>query len=121
MHGTPSYYTTGFEDPSVAYTALVGTSLGRRERHHGQLRTIAEVTISQIVEPVDDLAVADRIAYVMANRTGIAHLVIATAHTYLVVTVDQPLDGSDARMIAPRPGAPRLISVATVQGITPVL
>lgn len=121
MSSAQTYSTSFGEDAAAAYNALVGASLGRRERAHGNLRVIADIHISCVVEPVADLAVADRVAWVLAQRSGTTHLVVATDHTYLVVTADVPLDGADAPHIAQTPAQPRIISIATPAGIVPML
>lgn len=114
-------YQTHFADTAAAYDGLLGTPLGRRERAHGNLRTITDITIQRIIEPVADLAVADRVAYVLAHRTGQAHLVIAASNTYLVITCDTQLDNADTQLISQHPTQPRIISIATPSGITPML
>jgi hypothetical protein len=121
VSSAPQTYTTQIADHAAPHRALVGTPLGRRERAHGNLRTIADITIAEVIEPVADLAVADRVAWVLAHRSGSTHLVIATDHTYLVVTSDVPLDGADATLIAQPADAPRIISLATPSGIVPML
>ena len=112
---------TEFADQAAAFLPLVGQVLGRRERNRGPLREFADIHVERIVEPVDDLAVADRVAFVLAWRTKQAHAVIATATTYLVVAIDARLDAADVHSIVQPHTAPRLISVATESGITPVL
>lgn len=108
-------------DPVAAHSALVGMTLGRRERIHGSLRTIAEISITSIIEPVEDLAIADRVAFILAHRTNTTHLVVATSTTYLVVTVDHDIDADDAHAIHQHPDLPRIVSVATTNGIIPII
>lgn len=105
----------------VAHTQYEGMTLGRRERQRAQLRVIAEITLDRVVEPVADLAVADRVAYVLAHRSGQTHAVIATTETYLVCSLVEQLSSADCHTITQSPGAPRIISVATATGVCPIL
>lgn len=79
------------------------------------------MTIAEVVEPAQDLAVADRVAFVRARLTGRTHAVVATTHTYVVVRADHELEGTDASELRQPAGAPRLISIATPDYVTPAL
>lgn len=114
-------FTTTFVDRAAAYGPLTGRLLGRRERPHGQLRAIADITIGRIVDVCDDLAIADRVAFVLAHRTGVTHAVLAVATEYLVASVEPQLTAGDAHALSQEPRAPRMISIATDEGVTPVL
>lgn len=112
---------TGVPAELVAYAQFEGLTLGRRERQRAQLRAIADITLDQVVEPVTDLAVADRVAYVLAHRSGRTHAVVATAETYLVCSLVEQLSSADCQTIRQAAGAPRIISVATSTGVCPIL
>jgi hypothetical protein len=95
--------------------------LGRRERAHGAMRSVTDIGLASIVEAVDELAIADRVAYVMARRTGVPHVVVTAHQTWLVATTTVHLTGDDAAWILPEAGPHRIVSIATQEGITPLL
>jgi hypothetical protein len=114
-------YSTAMDGTVAADDEIyAGAPLGRRERDHGPLRTIADIRIDQVIEPVTDLAVADRVAWVLARRTGRTHVVIATASCYLIATTTVDLTGADALRVTPSPDLP-ITSIATPTGIVPLL
>lgn len=66
-----------------------------------------------VVEHTTDLAIADRVAYVLATRTGRMHLVLAETGTYAIMQ----LLGEAADGTLP----PTVVAIATDEGIRPVL
>lgn len=101
--------------------AQVALPIGRRERLHGNLRTIADIHITSVLESVDDLAIADRVAYVIATRMDTTCLVVATPTTFLITTCDTELTPQDVGSISPVHPTDRIVTVATPQGIVPLL
>ena len=83
--------------------------------------TDVEVTVEQVSEEAADLAVADRMAWILAGRTGRQHVVLAAATGYLVATVSPDLDWAAAMRLEPGEYSPRIVSVATADGVLPVL
>jgi hypothetical protein len=83
--------------------------------------TDVTVSIDQVVEEASDLAVADRVAWILAGRTGIQHVVLASTSGYLVATVSPELDWAAAMRLEPTDWAPRVVSVATADGVLPIL
>ena len=127
VSSTLTYTTSPQHADAAGYDSLVGCSLGRRERNHGPLSVIAEICIAEVAEPVADLAIADRVAYVLAHRTGSTFAVVAAAHTYLVVRLDQDIANEEAYALQLRTTTPggsaalRMVSLATRDGITPII
>jgi hypothetical protein len=92
----------------------------------GHLRGLApgtDVTVSivEVVDASEDLAIADRVAYVVTSRTGVDHVVVAGTGCYLVASVTPSLDWAAAMRLVPNPGMPRIVSVANADGILPIL
>lgn len=100
-------------------SVLTGASLGRRERNHGSLRTVADLHVISVVDAAADLAVADRVAWVMSRRTGLPHVVAATGTTYLIVTTNIELFAEDAHRLTVNPQLP-IVTIATNDGMVPV-
>jgi hypothetical protein len=106
-------------EPITGWHALQGLSVGT-------LRGLApgtdvEVRIDEVVEEASDLAVADRVAWVLSGRTGRQHVVLAGHTGYLVATLTPELDWAAAMRLEPAGHAPRIVSVATADGVLPVL
>lgn len=127
MSSTQTYETSPQHADAAGYDALIGHPLGRRERIHGRLRVFADVAIARVIEANDDLAIADRVAYVLAHRTQQTYAVVAAPRTYLVVLLDQELHNHDAYALQLRtttPGEPaalRMLSLVTHEGVTPIM
>lgn len=105
--------------PITGWHALNGLPLGH-------LRGLAPGTdvvvhVETVVEETTDLAVADRVAYVMTTRTGISHVVLAATGGYLVASVGPALDWAAAMRLVPVDYMPRIVSVASAEGVLPVL
>lgn len=79
------------------------------------------VSIAEVVESTTDLAIADRVAYVVTSRTGVDHVVLTGHGCYLVASVSPALDWAAAMRLVPAPGMPRIVSVASTDGILPIL
>jgi hypothetical protein len=95
--------------------------IGRRERQHGSLSTLVDIRVTAVVETADDLAIADRVAYVIARRTSTTCLVIATAHTFVIAQCDTNLVLADAATIRHTHGNDRIVTIATPDGLAPIL
>lgn len=80
-----------------------------------------EVVIEQVVDSSDDLAVADRVAWVLAARCGRQHAVLASAEGFLVAVIEPELDWAAAMRLESYSYAPHVVSVATPEGVLPVL
>lgn len=105
--------------PVTGWHALQGLAIGiLRGLSPG---TDVEVCVEQVLEEASDLAVADRVAWIMAGRTGRQHVVLASSTGYLVATVSPDLDWAAAMRLEPGEYAPRVVSVATADGVLPVL
>ena len=92
----------------------------------GHLRGLAPgtdvvVSITEVVEATADLAIADRVAYVVTARTGHDHVVLAGEDCYLVASVSPSLDWAAAMRLVAAPEMPRIVSVASAEGILPIL
>lgn len=105
-------------EPITGWHALVGLPIGIVPQQGGPG---IEVSITGAFELSHDLAVADRVAWVLAGRTGVEHVVLATDAGYLVATVDPALDWAGAMRVQNYEHAPRVVSVATGEGVLPVL
>lgn len=109
--------------PITGWHAIAGLPIGTRPVHYpdGSASQV-EVRVGQISEHADELAIADRVAYVLAARTGLTHVVLATTNCFLVATIDDPyFNWTGAIETALYDHAPRFVSVATPEGVLPVL
>lgn len=105
--------------PVTGWHALQGLPIGiLRGMSPG---TDVEVQVEQVLEEAADLAVADRVAWIMAGRTGRQHVVLASSAGYLVATVSPDLDWAGAMRMEPGEHSPRIVSVASAAGVLPVL
>src|SRR5687768_13682753 len=105
--------------PVTGWHALQGLAIGiLRGLAPG---TDVEVVVEQVFEEAADLAVADRVAWIMAGRTDRQHVVLASATGYLVAMVSPDLDWAAAMRLEPGEYAPRIVSVATQDGVLPIL
>ena len=105
--------------PVTGWHALQGLAIGiLRGMSPG---TDVEVCVEQVYEEAADLAVADRVAWIMAGRTGRQHVVLASSSGYLVATVTPELDWAAAMRLEPGQFSPRVVSVANADGVLPVL
>lgn len=105
--------------PITGWHALQGLVIGiLRGMSPG---TDVEVTVEQVFEEAADLAVADRVAWILSGRTGRQHVVLASATGYLVATVSPDLDWAAAMRLEPGEYSPRIVSVASADGVLPVL
>ncbi len=105
--------------PITGWHALQGLAIGiLRGMSPG---TDVEVCVLQVFEEASDLAVADRVAWILAGRSGIQHVVLASSTGYLVATVGPELDWAAAMRLEPGEYSPRIVSVATADGVLPVL
>jgi len=105
----------------MSSSAGVALPIGRRERLHGNLRTIADIHLTSILETVDDLAIADRVAYVIATRTAATCLVVATETTFVIALCDTELTADDAVHVSPVHPTDRIVTIATPRGVIPLL
>jgi hypothetical protein len=105
--------------PITGWHALEGMPIGvLRGLSPG---TDVEVCIHTVCEEAADLAVADRVAWILSGRTGCQHVVLATSTGYLVAIVGPELDWAAAMRLEPGSYSPRIVSVATADGVLPVL
>ena len=105
--------------PITGWHALQGLAIGiLRGMSPG---TDLEVVVEQVFEEAADLAVADRVAWILAGRTGRQHVVLASSTGYLVATLNPELDWAAAMRLEPGEYSPRIVSVANVDGVLPVL
>ena len=124
MNATPTSTSRSLHQQDISdagFDALAGTLLGRREQHNGRLCVIADLRIAEVIEPVDDLAVAERVTFMLARRLQGTFAVVALPHTYLVVELEGSTTGSDAREYAQPGDAPKLMSIATPTALVPIL
>lgn len=110
-------------EPITGWHALAGLPIGSRPVRHPDGRiTQVEVRVGHVIEHAAELAIADRVAYVLASRTGATHVVLATHDAFLVATIDDAwFNWTAAVETAPFEHAPRFVSVATADGVMPVL
>ncbi len=106
-------------EPITGWHALAGIQIGL-------LRGLApgtdvRVCIEQVLEETTDLAVADRVAWILAGRSGRQHVVLTSTTGYLVATVTPMLDWAAAMRLEAGEHAPRIVSVATGEGVLPIL
>lgn len=105
--------------PVTGWHALEGLPIGiLRGLSPG---TDLEVCVENVIEEAPDLAVADRVAWVLAGRTGRQHAVLASSTGYVVATVSPELDWAAAMRLEPGEWAPRIVSIASADGVLPVL
>lgn len=118
-HAELAYVPDGAHAPITGWHALQGIAIGiLRGLAPG---TDVEVCVEQVVEEAADLAVADRVAWILSGRTGRQHVVLAAATGYLVATLSPELDWAAAMRLEAGEHAPRIVSVATADGVLPIL
>ncbi len=106
-------------EPITGWHAMQGLVIGiLRGMSPG---TDCEVRVEQVFEEASDLAVADRVAWILSGRTGRQHVVLASSTGYLVAIVGPELDWAAAMRLEPGEYSPRIVSVATADGVLPVL
>lgn len=106
-------------EPITGWHALQGLPIGvLRGMMPG---TDLQIAVDTVIEEAADLAVADRVAYIMSSRTGRQHVVLASTNGYLVATLSTDLDWAGAMRLEPGSYAPRIVSVASAEGVLPLL
>lgn len=98
-----------------------GAVLGLLERRYGLLCCDEKVTIVAVHDRVGDLAVADRLAFVRANRSHEQLAVVERQGWYYVVALDRHLSLSQALDLSPGEAALRLMSLAGERGLAPLV
>lgn len=106
-------------EPITGWHALQGLPIGiLRGLIPG---TDLQIAVDDVLEETGDLAVADRVAYIMSERTGRQHVVLSSSNGYLVATLSTDLDWAAAMRLEIGTYAPRIVSVATGEGVLPLL
>lgn len=115
----PTFDEAPAGQPITGWHALTGLPIGvLRGLSPG---TDLAVVVEQVLEQSEDLAVADRVAWVRTARSGRQHVVLASTTGYLVALLAPDLDWAAAMRMEPAQYAPQLVSVATPDGVLPVL
>lgn len=106
----------------TGWHALTGLAIGLLAGSAADGSDGREITIAAVRETAADLAVADRVAWVLATRTGRPHVVLATDTAWIVAELDAPgFTWADALRLQPATFAPRIASIASSEGVLPVL
>lgn len=100
--------------------SLAGLLLGRRERQVGHLRVIAELRVREAIEEVPLLSVAERVAFMLAERIPATFAVIGLQRGYMVVELETTLDAEQLASFHQPPNAPLLMSVACAGRLVPI-
>lgn len=100
---------------------LCGVHLGVIERRFGLLSTTTGIRVASELGRSADLAATDRIAFVHAMRSGSVTLVVEADGWYCAVVCDEMVTVDQIFGASLDPLAPRLMSVVSPRGITPVL
>lgn len=124
-HATATNAETTNHDASLAATSPITGWHALNGLPIGVLRGLSpgtdlEIAIGSVAEHCLDLAVADRVAWVLAQRTGESHVVLESSHGYVVATVGPQLDWAAAMRLQRYAHAPVIISVANMEGVLPV-
>lgn len=106
-------------EPITGWHALTGLPIG--VLHGLAPGTDLEIAVEAVLEQTSDLAVADRVAWVIARRTGRQHVVLTTDGGYLVAALTVDLDWAASMRLQPASYAPTIVSVACEEGVLPVL
>lgn len=108
--------------PDLEVHPLVGTTLGFLDRHYGLMSSEEAVVVSEVLATSGDLAVADRLAFVAAMERHEPIVVIQIDGWYLACRTERTLEPSQLAQLRPAgDAAPRIMSIASVRGITPAL
>lgn len=83
--------------------------------------TDVPVLIASIADEAPELAIADRVAFVLTRRTGVGHVVLEGTGIYYVARLTPELDWAAAMRLVTLEHMPRIISVASAEGILPML
>ena len=75
----------------------------------------------QVVDRTGDLAVADRIAYVLAHHSSYTHVVLADGNGYAIARAHAPVDVAQAVAITLGGTGLHILSIADGTRITPIL
>lgn len=100
---------------------LDGAAIGTIERRYGLLRSEEQVTVREVLQRSGDLAVADRLAFVFAARLHAQVAVVESDGWFHVAVLDRPLTVAQAIGLRGLPQAPRLLSLVTERGISPLV
>lgn len=100
---------------------LDGTPVGNIERRYGLLRSTELVSISHALEAHGDLAVADRMAFLHATQARTQLVVVQLDRRYWVVVLDRAISPEQAADLQALEGAPRIMSLVSERGITPIV
>jgi hypothetical protein len=100
---------------------LTGTTLGTIERRYGLMSSEEPITVAEVIATSGDLAVADRLAFVASAERHSPIVVIELDGWYVACTTERATTPAEVAMLQPSEGAPRIMSIASERGITPVL
>lgn len=122
MASAPAHaFSIGTSVADAIGSGLAGATLGTIERRYGLLRCEEAVTVAEVFDRSGDLAVADRLAFVFAARLHAQVAVVQHDGWYHVVALDRPLTMAQACELHPVAPTPRLLSLVTERGISPLV
>jgi hypothetical protein len=121
LEGTAAPQAQPLPAPSVPAPVEGGIVLGSVERRYGLLTCEENVRVIATYERVGDLAVADRIAYVMALRHHVQVAVFEYEGWYCIGSLDRHVAPGQASDIRPFGESPRLLSIVSERGVEPVV
>lgn len=119
-HGHASFPATDIGAADVESPAEHAV-LGVVERRYGLLRCDETVRVVETYERVGDLAVADRVAFVLATRHHVQLAVFERDGWYEIGALDRHLSCEQARDLRPVDGGLRLLSIVDHRGISPLV
>lgn len=110
-----------YDAATIDQSQLEGAPIGTIERRYGLLRCDEMVSVSQVFNRTGDLAVADRLAFVYAGRSHTQAVVLEQDGWYYPAALDRTITTAQLREMRSLPGGPRLHSLVSERGITPVV
>lgn len=101
---------------------LVGRAIGSISRRYGLMVCEEIIRVTEVVARSGDLAVADRLAFLAASERGDSVLVVGDGDGWFsAVRTEGVVDPHALGALQPASSAPRVFSLATRRGITPLL
>jgi len=102
-------------------STIAGATIGVLERRFGLMASAEGVVVTEVLATSGDLAVADRLAFVEAMEHREPIVVLGVDGWYMVCRTSCQLTIDQVSALRDVEGAPRLMSIASERGITPVL
>lgn len=110
-------------DTTVAEDVVedLSVALGTVRRQYGLLSCDETVLVSEVWQQTGDLAVADRMAFLLATRHHTNVAVFQQEGWYRVGPLERPMTVQQLAELTPADDEVRVMSVATSRGVIPVV